>query len=106
MKLITKEILNTIPALYSQEEIELPEKMVYAKFFLFNFTWYVTECQIEEDGDILFFGYVKNDSDNYCSEWGYFVLSELESLQIKGIFKVERDLYFKPTKFSELVKTN
>ena len=94
-------MLATIPALYSQEEVEISEKMVYVKFFLFNFTWYVTECEVQEN-DVLFFGYVKNDAAPDCSEWGYFILSELENLLIRGVFKVERDLYFSPTKFAEI----
>ena len=47
-----------------------------------------------------FFGYVQGIED----EWGYFNLTELES--IKGMFglKVERDLHFKPVAYKEIIK--
>ena len=34
MKLITKELEKIIPTFYSSEDVELEEKIVYAKFFL------------------------------------------------------------------------
>lgn len=101
MKLLTKELLATLPALYTTENIKTDEKMVMLKFFLFNFTWFVVEAE-EQDNDVLFFGYVQNDAAPDCSEWGYFVLTELESLLIRGVFSVERDLYFRPTKFANI----
>lgn len=103
MKLVTKEILNKIPELYSTEGIDFDDKVIQTKFFLFNFTWYVAEAEVQED-NILFFGYVRNDADPDCSEWGYFTLKQLEEVVIKGVFKVERDLYFSPMKFSEVKK--
>ena len=75
MKLLTAELRAKLPTLYSQEKSEDPT--VHAKFFCpwSNWTWFVTEGKPEED-DFLFFGYVIGQDE----EWGYFVLSELESV--------------------------
>jgi len=104
MKLMTNEIKAQLPALYSTEETVLNDKIIQVKFFLMSFTWYAVEAEIREDGDILFFGYVKNDADPMCSEWGYFTLKQLEEVVISGVFKVERDLHFTPKTFAEVKK--
>ena len=69
MKILTKEVLEKLPPLYSQEEVKDP--MVIVKFFYpdFSWTWYA----IEFDGKDLFYGYVVGD----FPELGYFTLSEL-----------------------------
>lgn len=94
MELLPEELKNQLPKIYEQEEVE--DKFVYAKFFypMGYWTWFVTEGSAEGD-DFLFFGYVIGMED----EWGYFRLSELEEINIHGL-TVERDLYFKPDKFS------
>jgi|TARA_R110002051_G_scaffold245344_3_gene305105 hypothetical protein len=90
MKLLTKELREKLPFLYTNENEDDPKAIV--KFFtpFSNWTWYATEF----DGDDTFFGLV----DGLDKELGYFSLSELESLGAK----IERDLYFKPTPLSEL----
>lgn len=72
--------------------------MIQAKFFLpgTNWTWYVIEGQ-EHEGDFLFFGFVVG----LDSEFGYFILSELESVRIP--FEVERDLTFQPGRLTDIV---
>jgi len=45
-----------------------------------------------------FFGLVKG----FEEEFGYFTLSELEGVTGPMGLKIERDLYFKPCKLSEL----
>ncbi len=96
MKLLTKEILQKLPALYSQENIKDP--MVWVKFFTpdANWTWY----GIEFDGEDTFFGYVIGLE----KELGYFSLSELK--KVRGAFglPIERDLYFEPTELSNVKK--
>ncbi len=52
----------------------------------------------EHNGDFVFFGYVIG----FEAEWGYFTLSELEGINIEGVM-VERDLYFKPGKFGDVI---
>ncbi|MFT4413218.1 DUF2958 domain-containing protein [Fredinandcohnia humi] len=102
LKLWTTALAESTPKLYETEQIPAEEKIVTAKFFSItsSHTWYVVEAE-EQDGDVLFFGFV--DVGDWNSEWGYFSLSELES--VNGLYRVpiiERDLYFNPTKFSEL----
>ena len=94
MELLTNEIRNQLPALYSQEET--PDPLIQVKFFTpwSNWTWYA----IEFDGDDTFFGLVKG----FEEELGYFSLSELESISGPTGLKIERDLYFSPTLLSEI----
>lgn len=96
MELLTKELLAKLPPLYSQENESDP--MVICKFFYpdFNWTWYA----IEFDGKDLFFGLVDGDEE----ELGYFRLSELLSNRGKFGMPIERDLYFKPCRLSEIRK--
>lgn len=76
MELLTAELRARLPALYSQEHNQDPT--VHCKFFTpdSNWTWLVTEGSAE-DGDFLFFGYLIGLE----GEWGYFVLSEMESVR-------------------------
>ena len=86
--------------------------MVICKFFLPDaaWTWYAIEgSPVDGAGyydtdkpkvDFLFFGLVSGIED----ELGYFSLAELTSVRGKLGLPVERDLYFKPTRLSE-VKT-
>lgn len=100
MKLLTDELREEIPPLYSQEGVEDP--IVRCKFFTpdSNWTWYVVEGQPEEDGEWRFFGFVVGLE----SEWGYFLLSELESVRGPWSLKIERDVMFEPAPFSEVKK--
>jgi len=99
MKLLTKAIERTIPALYSTEEVEIQDKTIVCKFFALGsgWTWYVVEGERQEDGDYLFFGLVHGHEE----EWGYFSLGQLELIKWHGIPGVERDLYFNPVKVGE-----
>ena len=96
MKLLTDELRARLPPLYSQEAEAEP--MVYAKFFLGGFTWYVTEGS-EQEGDFLFFGFVVGLE----SEFGYFLLSELETVRSPLGLAVERDLSFREGKLTDVV---
>mgnify|MGYP001347094978 CR=1 FL=1 len=75
---------------------------VHAVFYfpLSRWTWFVTEGRPVED-DFLFFGYVVG----FEREWGYFCLSELESVDINGI-KVSRDENHIPRPLSECLQRN
>ena len=103
MQLLTLELRAQLPPLYSQEAI--PDPIVHAKFFTpdSNWTWYVTEGEPDDD-DFRFFGYVVGLE----AEWGYFVLSELQSARGPIGLPIERDLYFEPRPFSTIrgVKPN
>ena len=94
MKLLTKELLQTLPPLYATEQEKDP--MVWVKFFFpdFSWTWYATEF----DGKDTFFGFVDGD----FPELGYFSLSELLQNRGKLGYSIERDLHFKPCRLSIL----
>ena len=98
MQLLTEELRAQLPALYSQESNKDPT--VHAKFFCpwNNWTWFATEGS-QDDEDFRFFGYVVGLEE----EWGYFVLSELESVRGRGGLTIERDLYFRQGPFSEVI---
>jgi hypothetical protein len=98
MKLLTDELRARLPPLYSQEAEAEP--VVHAKFFLpgTGWTWYVTEGS-EQEGDFLFFGFVVGLE----SEFGYFLLSELESVRGPLNLAVERDLSFREGKLTDVV---
>src|SRR4029077_14835221 len=93
MKLLTDELRASLSPLYSQEAEAEP--VVYAKFFLpgTGWTWYATEGS-EQEGDFLFFGFVVGLE----SEFGYFLLSELETVRSPLGLAVERDLFFREGK--------
>lgn len=92
MKLITKEIAKSLPALYSTDGIPYQEKNVAVKFFTpwANWTWYVFEGEKLENGDFEFFGLV----EGFEAELGYFRLSDLASIKGPAGLKIERDRYF------------
>jgi len=98
MQLLTDELRARLPPLYSQEAEDEP--WIYAKFFLpgTGWTWYVTEGSAQED-DFLFFGFVVGME----SEFGYFLLSELEGVRSPLGLRVERDLTFREGKLTDVV---
>jgi hypothetical protein len=99
MQLLTDELRGQMPPLYAQEHEE--DAMVYVKFFTpwTNWTWYATEGSQQED-DYIFFGFVFG----HVGEWGYFSLSELESVRGPAGLTIERDLHFTPARWSEVEK--
>lgn len=94
MKLLTKALRAKLPGLYATETVKEP--LVICKFFTpdAGWAWYA----IEFDGKDTFFGYVDGD----FPELGYFSLCELESIRGKLGLPVERDLWFKPCRLSEI----
>ncbi|WP_197996158.1 hypothetical protein [Gimesia panareensis] len=76
------------------------DKIIYEHFFIGSCDWYAAEFGL---GDRLFFGYAILNDDFQNSEWGYFDLESLESINIGGL-EVDRDLYWKPKKASEIEK--
>ena len=63
-----------------------------------GWTWYVTEGGPEGD-EFLFFGFVVGLE----SEFGYFLLSELEEVRNSLGLKVERDLSFREGRLTDVV---
>jgi hypothetical protein len=95
-KLLTKEIQEKLPELYSGEEYGL-ETMAQVKYFTPDsyWTWYASEF----DGKDIFFGLVIGIE----IELGYFSLNELQSVVGPMGLPIERDLFFKPTKITDLM---
>ena len=100
MKLLNKEVLKKFRQVGDQSTNSDP--IVVCKFF--NPTgagnWFAIEyCEREQ----IFFGYVSIFGDHF-DEWGSFSLKELESYRGRFGLGIERDLYFKQDKFSEVAK--
>ena len=98
-KLMTKELGETIPALYVNENVaDYDTVLAPAKLFSpYNgWTWYITEWEAETG---LCFGLV----EGFETEMGYFDLTELAEATVFGsVPAVERDLYWKPTTLGEI----
>ena len=79
--LMTDEMLKRVPELYSQEDIDVEDKVVHAAYiipFRSNWTWYMTEYD-RESGDA--FGLVVG----FEPEWGYFNIEELKELHAQRL---------------------
>lgn len=101
MQLITKEIENKLPKLYSQDNVADP--MVICKFFVpwGYWSWYVIEGEKRTDetgANYLLFGLVRGD----FVELGYFTLNELTAVRGPFGLGLERDLYFCSCHLSEV----
>ena len=101
MKLLTEEIKKALPALYSREKHDGEEARFVCKFFdpCGSWTWYVMEGDEREDRDWLFYGLV----DGHEKEWGYFMLSELQSVKGPLGLGIERDIFFEDEKAAKYV---
>lgn len=92
----TKAQMKKIPNLYGSEGIKDPEIQV-RYFSITGWEWYVIEMDPETTEC---FGLVKG----FETEMGYFSLAHLEGVMKGPFVAVERDLYFQPTKLSEIQK--
>ena len=105
MKLLTQEIRNRLPALYSQED-KGGKAVVHVKFFTPDsspWTWYATEGKpvLDDSGaeiDFQFFGLVHG----FEKEFGYFSLKELELVRGPLGLPIERDLHWQPKTLEEI----
>jgi len=84
-ELLPDKLKNALLKNGDQEGNRNPTVYAVFQFPVSRWTWFVTEAESHED-DTCFFGYVVGLE----REWGYFCLSELESVDINGI-KVCRD---------------
>ena len=98
-KLMTKELGETIPALYANENTpDYDAVLAHVKLFspYSGWTWYITEWDAETG---LCFGLVQG----FEEELGYFDLTELSEATVFGdVPAVERDLYWEPTTLGEV----
>ena len=95
-KLIPHILLSDIPDLYDTEGSLNP--ICHVKLFTpdSNFTWYIIEFS-KADAQTCY-GYVQGLEN----ELGYFTLEELESIHGPLGLAIERDMWFKPTSFSDI----
>lgn len=92
--LLPEKIRGELPPLGATEGESDP--MAVVKFFTPDGQW--TWFALEFDGEDTFFGLVKG----FEHEMGYFSLTELQEIRGQLGLPVERDLYFEPTRLSEL----
>ena len=97
MKLLTQQIKDALPKLGATENTSCDDKEFVCKFFnpMGDWEWLVAEGEELPDGDWQFFGLV----NGFEEEWGYFCLSELESVDVGFGLGIERDTCFGPAKF-------
>ena len=97
--LMTRELGDTIPALYTNEHIaDYDDVLAYVKLFspFSNWTWFITEWDAETG---TCFGLVQG----FETELGYFDLTELAKATVfGGVPAVERDLYWQPKTLGEI----
>lgn len=93
--MMTDEIRERLPAMGATDGDGF-DAVAQVKFFTpwSNWTWWATEFDPEEG---IFFGLVQGLEQ----EMGYFALAELQGIVGPGGLKIERDLYFKPTKLRD-----
>ena len=98
-ELMTKELGDTIPALYTNEHVaNFDDVLAHAKLFspFSNWTWFITEWDAETG---TCFGLVQG----FETELGYFSLNELAEATVFGcVPAVERDLYWQPKTIGEI----
>lgn len=104
MKLLPKEIRETLPDLFAQDG-KGGKTVAYVKFFTpsSSWTWYVVggEPMLDESGkemEFRFFGLV----DGHEKELGDFLLSELEEVRGPMGLPIERDLHWQPKTLAEI----
>ena len=91
---------DRIPALYSTEDVEPADKVIWLKYFVAGASWLIAEVDWQTG---VAFGWC--DLGVGFPEWGYVSLQELEELSVNAggwPLIVERDLYFTPTRFGDL----
>ena len=85
-ELLPEKLKIALPKISAQDGSKNPTVFAVFQFPLSGWIWFVTEADSYED-DLCFFGYVVGLE----REWGYFCLSELESVDIEGV-RVRRDV--------------
>lgn len=99
MSLMTPQLEKRFAQVGSQENVKDP--VIIAKFFnpAGAGTWYATEY---DPANKMFFGYVSIFGDSN-DEWGYFSLQELESYESPYHTGIERDLYWREKRVSQVI---
>ena len=92
MMLMTKELEKTLEKYpIGSQDGKGEEAKVIVKYFnpCGAGTWLITEGEKQDNGDWLLFGYCYL----FEWEWGYVMLSELESVTLPFGLSIERELY-------------
>jgi hypothetical protein len=98
MILLPERERRKLPPLRSTEHIKDP--IAWTKFFTPDSSW--SWFAVEFDGEDVFFGLVFG----HVPELGYWTLSELESVRGPLGLPIERDLWWVPTRLSEVRRMN
>ena len=102
-QLLTDELIARFAEVGRQDGVDDP--IVIAKFFAPSgeATWFATEYYPDDN---ICFGYAQGISPHpEDDEWGYFSLSELETVRVPPFnLPIERDLYFTEGPFSQVVQ--
>lgn len=75
------DTLTKMPKTYELDGVDV--KPIGLKLFTSSMTWYVVEADVGgsddefEGSQAQTFGYVKNEADEWCSEWGYINVDEV-----------------------------
>lgn len=80
------------PAIYTNDEIALPEQPIVAHYFQGGHDWWVTEYDPQRNE---VFGFAQL-AGHGRGEWGYSSLTEIEQLRGQFGLPIERELDFKP----------
>lgn len=92
MLLMTDELEKTFENYQiGSQEGKMEEADVVVKYFnpTGTGTWLITEGEKQDDGDWLLYGYCHL----FECEWGYVMLSELESIRLSFGLGIEREVY-------------
>ena len=95
MELLPGDVREQLPELYANEELGLAAQAL-VKFFTpdSSWTWYASEYDVND----IFFGLVIG----FVAEYGYFSLSELESVRGPLGLPIERDMNFEAKSLRDL----
>lgn len=89
-----------VPGLYATEGTTMDDKTIAVHYFCAVGDWYVAEADFDS-GEA--FGYAKLAAYPDGAEWGYFDLSELETLNAHhGLVIVERVCFWTPKRFADI----
>ena len=92
MLLMTDELEKTFENYpIGSQEVKMEEADVVVKYFnpTGTGTWLITEGEKQDDGDWLLYGYCHL----FEWEWGYVMLSELESVRLPFGLGIEREIH-------------
>ncbi len=99
----SEDDLGKIPPLYAAQNTPWEDTVIYEHFFLGGCDWYVSEYSAT---DRLFFGYAILNDDLDNAEWGYVSFDEMREVRTRQGIEVDRDLYWKPRKASNVDRIN